>query len=71
MAQDTNQNDKNLNSISETVENPEETAQVETGQEYNNTTNDLQKEAMKALQLDAANKAGVMRVLVYLLKIWF
>lgn len=58
MAQDTNQNDKNLNSISETVENPEETAQVETGQEYNNTTNDLQKEAMKALQLDAANKAG-------------
>ena len=59
MAQDTNQNhspdDNELKKISgiisETVDDPEETANVDTGQPAGNSTNDLMRDAMKALEM--------------------
>jgi hypothetical protein len=65
MTQETNQNhipeDKDTQEsaaiISETVENPEETARVNTAQDQNNSTNDLMKDAMQALNMQAQRQA--------------
>lgn len=66
MAQETNQNHSHEEKetkesamiISDTVEDPEETARVETGQAQNNSTNDLMKDAMEALNMQTQRQTN-------------